>query len=594
VRLARRFFFSLGLLSATAGLAAATPRIFLVKDIHQNLEAQRRIADILLTLSKQQRIVVGVEGASGFLNYSSYWHLADQDRVRAVATRYLQNGAMNASSYAALARPNGATYWGVENPSSYRANVSAYLDAVSARPLLKAAVSRLVQNNAADKRRYLSSSVRAFDARRCDFLLHKMTLKQYVAALIGTHRDAAAAFAEAIGTGDLSGALERCEAARLRSLGPTDLDRYLLGVSHRLELMNKLVDFELTHPEWEEWKALGVHSAPLKNFEYFYEWAERRNDDMFDRMAACSKKADVLVLVVGGFHADGLRTLFAKHHISCQVLTPRLKTVETVRSPIQCLSVFLPARHFLAAGDGIALHALLVPTVNAGDQFRAELNMITIRPYQVADRDEVRAIALATAFHGEPFQAFFKSGEWLADYLMAPYTEIEPEHLFVAEFKGQVVGYLTGVLDSLEFRHKKYRRIYPKLAWSFWTGGVWIHPLNWRFAFSIVANVLKGRLVGDSEDMLAEYPAHMHINVRDGHRQLGIGRRLLDRFVDIVQDAGVSGIHLHTMREEDQHPFFEAVGFSKLASRPFTAFRYLRAPDMRYITYGMKVADRAA
>jgi predicted N-acetyltransferase YhbS len=86
----------------------------------------------------------------------------------------------------------------------------------------------------------------------------------------------------------------------------------------------------------------------------------------------------------------------------------------------------------------------------------------------------------------------------------------------------------------------------------------------------------------------------LHINVRSGFRQAGAGRRLIAAFVRDAVAAGVPGVHLHTMRPLDFHPFFESVGFRKLHSQAFSAFAYLGEPALRYITYGMTLDDRRA
>lgn len=62
------------------------------------------------------------------------------------------------------------------------------------------------------------------------------------------------------------------------------------------------------------------------------------------------------------------------------------------------------------------------------------------------------------------------------------------------------------------------------------------------------------------------YPAHLHINLDARYRNRGLGRMLIERFVQHASDAGVRGIHAVTARGMRNVTFYERCGFSEQAS----------------------------
>lgn len=59
----------------------------------------------------------------------------------------------------------------------------------------------------------------------------------------------------------------------------------------------------------------------------------------------------------------------------------------------------------------------------------------------------------------------------------------------------------------------------------------------------------------------ARFPAHLHINLADQFRGLGIGSMLIARFVEDVATAGLSGVHVVTGAESRNVAFYRRNGF---------------------------------
>jgi len=190
-----------------------------------------------------------------------------------------------------------------------------------------------------------------------------------------------------------------------------------------------------------------------------------------------------------------------------------------------------------------------------------------VRKYQPVDRAAVREIACDTANAGEPVDRFFRDRETVADVLTRYYTDCEPQSLWIAECEGQVVGYLTGCLDTRRCERVTRRRVLPKaLGGAVLRGALW-HADTWRLLAAFAGTVVLGGFPHPID--LAVYPAHFHINLREGFRGGGLGPQLVEAFRQQVDRAGVRGIHVVTRGDNAAaRRFFERMGFHPLYEKP--------------------------
>lgn len=194
---------------------------------------------------------------------------------------------------------------------------------------------------------------------------------------------------------------------------------------------------------------------------------------------------------------------------------------------------------------------------------------LAIRAYQQADRHAVRTIACDTAERGEPVERFFHDREVFADLLTRYYTDWEPEALWVAERDGQVVGYLTGCLDTRRYHRVMAWRIIPTAVLRGLLRGLLFRSETWRLARAAIAT---WRLGGLRNRPPGDYSAHLHVNVRRDVRGQQIGQRLVAQFIHQVHTAGLRGIHAAVRGDNPAAcRFFERLEFTPL-SRSSVAF----------------------
>ena len=101
-----------------------------------------------------------------------------------------------------------------------------------------------------------------------------------------------------------------------------------------------------------------------------------------------------------------------------------------------------------------------------------------------------------------------------------------------------------------------------------------------------------GLLGGTPKVDLEKYPAHFHINLRQGFRRCGLGRRLVQRFRRQVQEKGVGGIHVVAWgKNESGRRFFEAMGFRLLGQQPLLLPEGWRFQKTSTVVYGWTKED---
>ena len=192
---------------------------------------------------------------------------------------------------------------------------------------------------------------------------------------------------------------------------------------------------------------------------------------------------------------------------------------------------------------------------------------VAVRPYEPRDREAVRRICCETADRGGPVEAFFSDRDVFADFVTGYYTAYEAQSLWVAEQGGQVIGYLTGCLDTRRCRRLTACVIVPRASVkALGRGALWSRA-TWRLAWAGLQTLLRGG--GHARPSLERYPAHLHINLLRAFRGRRVGLGLVERFMAQAQAAGVRGVHVAIRGDNPpSRRFFERLGFIELSRHP--------------------------
>lgn len=159
-----------------------------------------------------------------------------------------------------------------------------------------------------------------------------------------------------------------------------------------------------------------------------------------------------------------------------------------------------------------------------------------VRLPEMPDRAAALA-ALEEIFFLSTTRTSFASPEERARFLRTWtgwYVEHAPADIwFARDETGAILGYLTGCKDSAGA--VELARTIPK--------------------YEVFA------------DLFPTFPAHLHVNVRPGHRDRGIGRRLVDAYAEDCRADGLPGVHLVTGTFARNVSFYQRAGFTEATQR---------------------------
>ncbi|MFD9738616.1 GNAT family N-acetyltransferase [Umezawaea sp. NPDC059074] len=178
-----------------------------------------------------------------------------------------------------------------------------------------------------------------------------------------------------------------------------------------------------------------------------------------------------------------------------------------------------------------------------------------IRRYRASDRDAVAEVCARMG--GDPR---LPDPRLVPSVFALPYVELEPTLAFVADDGGRVVGYVLGTADTRTFVRNYRRDWLPKLVGRY--------PRPEQEPSTPSEEMVE--LLHAPERMivpeLAEYPAHLHIDLLPEHQRAGHGRALMAAFVDALARAGVPGVHLGVLTANTAaRAFYDRVGFHLVA-----------------------------
>jgi GNAT superfamily N-acetyltransferase len=192
-----------------------------------------------------------------------------------------------------------------------------------------------------------------------------------------------------------------------------------------------------------------------------------------------------------------------------------------------------------------------------------------IRPAAATqDWEEISKICCETANSGKPIST--ERWPFFGELWTGPYRELLPNWCLVAEDGNTIIGYLTGCPNTEIFKQGRFWRFDAKLALK-----VLLRQFTWntdtkRFLKRLF-KVERGPEEMFSRDIKRqlhkEFPAHLHINLREGQRGGGVGRKLMETHFEMLKENRVPGVHLFCGHGPVE--FYKRLGFHVLATIEF-------------------------
>lgn len=185
-----------------------------------------------------------------------------------------------------------------------------------------------------------------------------------------------------------------------------------------------------------------------------------------------------------------------------------------------------------------------------------------IRPYRREDRPALDDICVRTAHVGQDSRPHFADPDVFPATFAAPYVHLEPELAFVLDDgRGRAVGYVVGTADTARFVRTFRAAWLPLVADR--------HPEPSgppRTPDEEIAWLLHHpeRMVVPE---LADWPAHLHIDLLPEWQGRGHGRRLMRTFLTALRDGGVPAVHLVMVTaNKPARAFYDRMGFEEIAT----------------------------
>jgi ribosomal protein S18 acetylase RimI-like enzyme len=183
-----------------------------------------------------------------------------------------------------------------------------------------------------------------------------------------------------------------------------------------------------------------------------------------------------------------------------------------------------------------------------------------IRAYRPADLDAVSDICVRTADSGGDARGHYSSDRLMGDIFAVPYVTLEPEHAHVLDDgTGTAVGYVLGTADTARFA-QRYRD-----EWLPATAGRYPHPADPPVTREDSMLSLHEHPEHMVVPELADYPAHLHINLLPQWQGRGFGRGMISAFLTGLREAGVDRVHLGIAATNVKaRAFYERLGFTEI------------------------------
>jgi ribosomal protein S18 acetylase RimI-like enzyme len=187
--------------------------------------------------------------------------------------------------------------------------------------------------------------------------------------------------------------------------------------------------------------------------------------------------------------------------------------------------------------------------------------MVDIRPYRAADLDKLYDICLATGDAGRDATHLYRDPNVIGHVYAGAYGVLSPQTALVAEDDDGVGGYIVGPADTYAFEKSCEAGWWPKLRAHYAEPAG--DPVRWswdeRMAHHIHHPDRTPRRINEI------YPAHLHINLLPRMHGQGIGRRLIDRWLETVRAMGAHGACLGVgLSNERAVRFYRAYGFHEV------------------------------
>ncbi len=187
------------------------------------------------------------------------------------------------------------------------------------------------------------------------------------------------------------------------------------------------------------------------------------------------------------------------------------------------------------------------------------MNEARLRDFEPAGIDACYEICLRTADNGADATSLHTDPRIVGEVWVAPYLVRHPECAVVLEDDQGVGGYIVGAPDTAGYDE--------------WVDREWFPPLREKYPRGCFAEGTADAACVDlihtpprmPAEVVAAYPAHLHIDLLPRLQGRGFGRAMMAALFERVSAAGAPAIHLGCSPENTNAiAFYQRLGFEDL------------------------------
>jgi len=178
-----------------------------------------------------------------------------------------------------------------------------------------------------------------------------------------------------------------------------------------------------------------------------------------------------------------------------------------------------------------------------------------IRPFHLSDLSALYRICLLTAKSGKDATSLYSDPDLVGSYYAAPYAIFEPEVCFVITNSGNPCGYIIGTKDTEKLIKTCEKNWFPILRERY------KRPDPEEKS----ADAQIRRLIHEGYNLkseLTDYPAHLHIDLLPIAQGQGLGRKIMNTFIDNLKKFNTPALHLEVGKTNTNAiKFYQHIGF---------------------------------
>jgi ribosomal protein S18 acetylase RimI-like enzyme len=185
----------------------------------------------------------------------------------------------------------------------------------------------------------------------------------------------------------------------------------------------------------------------------------------------------------------------------------------------------------------------------------------TIRAATLQDLPGTYRVALLTGDAGRDASGLFRNPELLGHLYVGPYVVGRPDLASVIADEDGVAGYGLAAADTRAFEAWMAARWWPALRDQYPPRS------DGSPDAELVALIHEPELPTD--EVLADYPSHLHIDLLERVRGQGNGRLLIERMLAQLREHGSRGVHLGVAANNaNAIAFYRHLGFEEVGQEP--------------------------